>query len=546
MMFLSTLLTSVLLTILLVPLFSKLALHYQFVDLPNERKVHTEPIPRVGGMAMALGAFVPSIFWLYGNGFIRVYLLAAAVLVAFGVADDLRELSPKWKFLGQLAAAGIVVVLGGVQIVSLGGLLPEGMLLPVWLAIPLTVFVIVGVTNAINLSDGLDGLAGGISLLGLCCIGYLAFLEGDVEIGLATLALCGGIFGFLRYNTFPASVFMGDTGSQLLGFSAVTLALALTQGPTALSPVLPLIILGFPILDTLTVMTVRIAQGRSPFSADKNHFHHNLLKLGLHQTESVLVIYVIQALLVLAAFALRFHSDWLLLGGYLGFAALMLTLFSVSVRTGWHPKRHRQLIRAKCYLRWLRDDLRVLRYLFRALEYGFPLLLVGSALLLGPQPRGVSLVSGLLVVLIAAAWWWRVEALRSVLRKVLYLIIPFVIYLGDASLALPLGEIGARLDMLVFAVFAILNVAVAQLSKRTEGFHSTPLDFLILFVALATPFLPVENSQTYHQGVVAAKIIIFYYSCEVLLVELRGDYRRLAAGTVVALIILGSKGFGVW
>ena len=140
-------------------------------------------------------------------------------------------------------------------------------------------------------------------------------------------AIVGAIFGFLRFNTYPATVFMGDTGSQLLGFLAITLSIGVTQRETPLSPLLPLLLLGFPVLDTITVMAERIASGRMPFSPDKNHFHHKLMRLGLFHTEAVVTIYGITALLTAAAYLLRFHSDWLLVaalcrllrtgGGYL-------------------------------------------------------------------------------------------------------------------------------------------------------------------------------------------------------------------------------------
>jgi UDP-GlcNAc:undecaprenyl-phosphate GlcNAc-1-phosphate transferase len=229
------------------------------------------------------------------------------------------------------------------------------------------VLAIVGVTNAINLADGLDGLAGGISLLSLACIGFLSYLEGDFSVGLVSLSLCGAVFGFLRHNTFPATVFMGDTGSQLLGFSAITMALSLTQGSTPLSPLLPLIILGFPILDTLTVMTGRIIRGKSPFVADKAHFHHSLLSLGLHQTESVLVIYLIQAFLILSAYLFRFYSDWLLLFVYLGFSATVLITFSLSSSRNFRPGQFILVVQIKQYLSWLRDGTNLIKYLFVAL-----------------------------------------------------------------------------------------------------------------------------------------------------------------------------------
>lgn len=537
MIFLSTLLISIFLTVALVPVLRRLALRYQLVDEPGERKVHKVPIPRVGGMALALGAFVPILCWNLGNPFVRTYLLAAGILVAFGVADDLRELSPRWKFLGQIAAAAIVVVLGGVKIVSLGGILPDGATVPSWFAVPFTVFAIVGVTNAVNLSDGLDGLAGGICLLSFSCIGYLAYLEGNAVIGLLVLALAGGVFGFLRYNTYPASVFMGDTGSQLLGFSAAVLSLALTQGSATLSPVLPLLVLGFPILDTLTVMSMRVARGKSPFSADKNHFHHNLMRLGLHHTESVLVIYLFQTLLVLGAFFLRFHSDWLLLGGYLLFCAATLTLFTVSARTGWRPKRCRTLLRAKLTLKWLRDDTEAICHLFKALQLAFPLLLGWTILM--AELRSPWLCWGALAFIgaIAAVKVLRPGALGDALRLTLYLLIPLAVYGADQGMAL-YADAPRRLYNLAFVLFAVVNVAVSQLSRRKQGFKSTPLDFLIFFLAMVVPNLPDDNLRAYHLGLAASKILILYFGCEVLLAEMRGRNDRLAVGVVAVLAVV--------
>ena len=229
---------------------SKLAARFHMVDFPNPRKVHVRPIPRIGGVAMAIGAFVPIILWSTLNDFVIAYLLGAIVICVFGFIDDMRELGYKAKFLAQIAAAVIVVAYGDVRIDSLGSLLPAGVELPDWFSIALTLLAIIGVINAINLADGLDGLAGGITLLSFFAIGYLAYVMEDQLIMLISLSMAGAIFGFLRFNTHPATLFMGDTGSQLLGFTAIVLALKITQNDSALSPVLPLIILGFPILDT--------------------------------------------------------------------------------------------------------------------------------------------------------------------------------------------------------------------------------------------------------------------------------------------------------
>ena len=213
------------------------------------------------------------------------FLCGIAVILLFGVWDDIRGLDYRLKFLGQITAVLIVVLYGGVVIrfVPLSGLEP----LPDYVAIPFTVFALIGITNAVNLADGLDGLAGGITLLSLGMIGILAYPTGDTNVPLAAIAVIGSIVGFLRFNTYPARIFMGDGGSQFLGFSAGVLVVMLTQeSNTALSPALTLMILGLPILDTGMVMAQRLHEGRSPFLPDKNHIHHKLLALGFASLRS--------------------------------------------------------------------------------------------------------------------------------------------------------------------------------------------------------------------------------------------------------------------
>ena len=515
------------------------------VDEPGGRKVHSLPIPRVGGIAMAVGIFVPVVLWNYVDRFVWAYLSGAAIIVAFGITDDRRGLRPEWKFVGQLAAALLVVYFGGVRIHTLGTLLPDGFRIPGGFAVPLTVLAIVGVTNAINLSDGLDGLAGGICLLTFCCIGYLAYLEEDFVLGLIALATAGAIFGFLRFNTYPATVFMGDTGSQLLGFTAITLSLALTQGNTPLSPVLPLILLGFPILDTLSVMAVRIAAGRSPFRADRNHFHHNLLALGFQQTESVVVIYACQSLLVLSAFLFRFHSDGLLLGGYLAFSALVIALFTVAARKGWRLREPTTELRdffGSSYLRRMKVEGRAIRFLFRSLEFGLPVLLVITCLLTADLPAYVTPGAALFLALILVVWRFRKDRLGDAIRVTLFLMIPFVVYASTNARVAWVGGAALVVYRTAFGLLALVDIAVSKLSKRREGFKSTPLDFLVVFLAVVVPNLPEQNLRAYSMGLVAAMTIVFYFSLEVLMAEQRGRHESLAAGTVGALGILLVKG----
>ena len=357
---------SVLITTTLIPLFSKLALRYNAVDMPDSRKVHILPTPRVGGLAMAIGVFTPMLVLNTSSTSVRAFLAGAAVIILFGIIDDLVSLPPLTKMAGQVTAALIVIFLGDCNIHSLGMLMPAGMTLAAPISIPLTLITIVGVTNAINLADGLDGLAGGISLLIFGCLGFLAYEVNDQETGLVALAFIGAIFGFLRDNTFPASIFMGDTGSQLLGFAAITFSLTLTQGESHLSPLLPLVLLGFPVLDTLSVMTTRIINRRSPFSPDKNHLHHNLLALGLRHPESVLLLYIVQTLMVMAAYRYRHGSEWLLLGGYILFSVVLLAAMSRAQRAGW------QVGRPSLMDKLIEDPFRRLRRQGITMEYALP------------------------------------------------------------------------------------------------------------------------------------------------------------------------------
>jgi len=198
---LSTLLIALFITIAMVPLFRGMAYKFNAIDQPGERKVHTRPMARTGGLAIAVGALVPLVLWAPPDLFLRALLFASSIIVAAGFVDDLIDLNPWAKLGAQVLAALVVVFYGGIRIQSLGALMPEDWLLPIWVSIPLTLIVVVGVTNAINLADGLDGLAGGISIIAFIVLGYLGFKVSNPVVTLVAAAAVGAIFGFLRFNT---------------------------------------------------------------------------------------------------------------------------------------------------------------------------------------------------------------------------------------------------------------------------------------------------------------------------------------------------------
>ena len=530
------------LTLSLIPILRRYACRLRIVDIPDERKVHCQPIPKVGGLAMAIGAFFPLIVWSPGNAFAFGLLLGGAIIAVFGIWDDIKNLDYHWKFAGQFLGASVLVVIGGLQITSLGTLLPEGAVLPTVVAVPLTIVTIIGFTNAINLSDGLDGLAGGILLLSFLCIGFIAFSGADFFSLLASAAMIGVIVGFLRFNTYPAIVFMGDTGSQLLGFMAIGLSLYLTQKNHALSTLTPLLLLGFPVLDTLAVMTERIIKGYSPFKPDKNHFHHKLMRVGFRHSESVFTIYVLQSLLVSTAFFCRFYSEWVILFIYAGFSAIVLSLLYMAERAGWQLPRSDLLDKVIIgRLRSLKERQVLIKAAFRMLKFGFPAVLIFSSVGFQAFPPAIYVLVVLFAAVIGGVAALRRNWLGVLLRLVLYFSIPFLLYYTQQHPQTWATGIVGRIYDGAFILLAFATVATLKFTRRKKGFKATPMDFIILFVAMVVPNFPEFQIERVNLGMLSIKIIVMMFSCEVLLGEVRSDYRQLVVPVIgsIAAVIAG-------
>lgn len=538
MIYLSTILMSLFVTIALIPIFIRVAMRIHLMDVPDSRKVHTTPIPRCGGIAIAVGACLPVVVWQYAGKFIGAYLAASGMLVAIGMVDDYRGLNYRVKFAGQILSAAVMVIYGGIRITSLGDLLPDDVILSEWVSVPLTLFAIVAVTNAINLSDGLDGLAGGLCLLSLCCIGYLANLVENPMVVFLAVSLAGAIFGFLRFNTFPASLFMGDTGSMFLGFSVVTLSLAITQDATPFSPWLPLIIVGLPVMDTVAVMGERIRDGRSPFLADKNHFHHKLLRMGLYHSESVMVIYVLQGIMISAAIFFRFYGDIFLLTGYLAFFSLVVSVFFFADHTHWRFQRTSFMDKTiKGRLRMLKEQGFFIKITFKGLEYGLPLLLIATCFVPDSFPAYFPVLSAGLITVLLVVWFFRKSWLQNTLALILYVFIPFIVY-AAAGVAADWND-GTPMEKIYHGAYiglVVIVVGTLRLTNRRNGFKLSPLDFLILFIVLMAPLISGTWIKEKILAEIVTKTMLLFFSYEVLLGELRGKIGLLTIATGTALL----------
>src|SRR5574341_407171 len=531
---------SLLICMALIPPLMSSAGRLNVLDMPGERKIHAVPIARVGGIAFTLAAFAAILMWAPKEEGVTAFLLGGAIILLFGVWDDRAGLSFRMKLMGQVLAAAIVVWYGGVRITSLP--LVADLALPEPVAIPLTMLVLLGVTNAFNLADGLDGLAGGTALLSFSGITYLAYLSGDTVIMFMMVSVLGGLLGFLRFNSYPARIFMGDGGSQFLGFVLGLSAILLTdslRGPY--TPALALLLIGLPLLDTIGVAAQRLAERRSPFRADNNLLHHKLLALGFLQHEAVLALYIIQAAMVSLACALRWQADWALVGLYGLFGILVLGVFVYArpARLGDGDAHALPGLRGAVLQRlelseWMADlPLRAMR--------GGLLLFLGLGLIV---PRVVPADFGWLAIALAFALLvglrWRPEASSWLVRCALYVGSAFVLFLserGPTSRAWPLPEL---LNFL-FGGMAVLVILAVRFGRENR-FQSTPLDYLMVFLALTIPSLPELRVGETGMNLLIAKLIVLFFAYELLLNAMSTRLKPLALLSLWLLVGLGIRG----
>ena len=284
------------------------------IDVPKDaRRMHKKPIPRLGGLAI-YGGFLCSIL-IFGqlDETMLCVLLGAAIIVALGIFDDVLALGAKLKFVVQIVAAAIPVCIGNLQIglfTNLNPLSDTPFVHLGILAVPVTIIWIVGITNAVNLIDGLDGLAVGVSSIAAITMLAVALLTGNMPIAITMAALAGACIGFMPYNLHPAKIFMGDTGSTFLGYMLATVSImGLFKFYAVISFAVPFLILGLPIFDTANAIIRRVAAGRSPMSPDRGHVHHKLIDMGFNQKQAVAILYAISATLGLTAVVLTSSGE---------------------------------------------------------------------------------------------------------------------------------------------------------------------------------------------------------------------------------------------
>jgi len=310
-------------TFLAIPSIIRVSVIKNLFDEPTERKAHASSIPTLGGLAIFAGVVFSYTLWSAGLETISTQYIIAAIVVMFfiGIKDDIVELTAHKKLYGQLFAVLIIVFFADMRITSLygvGGIYQ----IPYWFSILITILTMLTIINAYNLIDGIDGLAGGIGAIAAFTFGLWFYNYNQIALCILAFSLFSSLLAFLVYNFSPANIFMGDTGSLIVGLILSVLCINFVEMsfdslpyafPFRSSPAMAVAILMIPLADTLRIFCIRLMNGKSPFAADRNHIHHQLLDLGLSHREVALTLYLVNIGFILTALMLRNISSLMLL-----------------------------------------------------------------------------------------------------------------------------------------------------------------------------------------------------------------------------------------
>ncbi|TXI18617.1 MAG: undecaprenyl/decaprenyl-phosphate alpha-N-acetylglucosaminyl 1-phosphate transferase [Nitrosomonas sp.] len=326
---------SIFLSMLMMPVVSRLAHRIKAIDIPKHRSVHKTPTPRIGGLAISISLIANCLAFLPLNSFMIAFLLGMLIIIVTGIIDDIMEISPRWKFVGQILAALIFIYFSDMKIETIGDVIGIG-------DIPLgegsyvfTILFLVGTINAFNFADGLDGLAGGISIIAAVFFGYFAWIAHQEHLLIIIIVLIGSTMGFMRYNCYPTRVFMGDSGSMVLGYTLAVLLIGLNhfESQSQLSLFALAMVIALPLWDLLVVMMQRLYRQHNPFFPDRSHRHHRLFDAGLSHPAVVMILYFEMFCFGLMSITLYDKPEWMIFLSFISLGGLLI-LFPVSFIEG--------------------------------------------------------------------------------------------------------------------------------------------------------------------------------------------------------------------
>ncbi len=534
----------------LMPFIMKLAYRFQLVDKPGLRKVHQKDIPRVGGVAIIIAFLLSNLIFSQNSEIVRGILVGGLIVAFVGLMDDFSSISPYTKFAGQIVAAVIGILISGLIIhkidifgwyfIKLG-----------WFAFPFTVIWIVGITNAINLIDGLDGLAAGVATIILFFLGLIGYLQGSFELMFICVALIGACLGFLKYNSHPAQVFLGDVGSLFLGYVLAMVSLiGSIKSAAVMTLALPITILGLPILDTAWAFFRRLIQGKSPFSPDKGHIHHRLMNLGLGHDMTVLFMYGITVFLGLTALLSVYKYEikevsLLIIGIMMTFAAFKLAAFI----------RNKPTLKSMIKSPFKKTPFLII--LRRRVSLALPLV-IRNLILLSLFINIVIFVrveielAFIGLILILSLLYLQISAKREFYEQFMMFFLffcgVFIIFTAEQKID-PVFWFGISAEVFSNVLFSVIGALILFniLLKRLSGnFLSSPFEFFILIFVISLNLLPPEKVMEYHLAAVSVKSTILFLGYRLLLEYHIEKSRRLIYATTLIIAVCALASFATY
>jgi len=530
------------LSLLLIPLSILFAHYLDAIDSPIERSVHVHAVPRLGGLGMAASMLIGLLLFAPVDNIIQGFLVGLVVISLIGFADDMWNIKARWKMLGQILATVLFIEISGVTLDSFGDLFHMGEIsVSPLVAYAATVFLIVSGINCFNFSDGLDGLISGVVAIMCMLIAVLALSAQDFIVLLVIIALLAAVIGFLKFNTFPAKLFMGDCGSLMLGYSICTMAITLAVDTEyIIKPITLFIIAAMPIVDTFWVMIRRMRLGINPAKADKTHLHHRLLALGLPHSMVVSVLYAWVALFGCLALFVKDMPEYWQLGSVLLLIAALYALIVTCERKGVHltfGEKDEREIRQQ-FVKLAGYSMKVFPYVV-LIGLSIPLLFVDFFV---PESGQLALI---MAVLIAIMFPWNEHHQRlSIVYGLYYLAVFIVLWIWNSSSynLLNLNEYMGLFTalLLLWAAFKI------KFKSRHEVFLTSSFEILLIFTSWFVPFVVLPVFEVPIAVMDAAKLscleaIPLLIAMKLIIKRQPDRNRNMGLALIMLLLLIGIK-----
>ncbi len=496
--------TALILSLLLTPVTIAFAQRIGAMDAPGDRSVHVRIMPRMGGLGMAISIVAALILFTHDNQVLVAFLLGLFIIVLTGVLDDLYQVRPLYKMAGQFLACLGFLWLSELKLHSFGDILGIGSLdFPPMVAMFVSLFAMIGIVNAFNLSDGLDGLAAGLTMIAGLFMGVLALHSHNWLAMVIIVSLLGSTLGFLKFNTYPAKLFMGDTGSLTLGFviAALILYLCNSTSDVSIQPITIGLIIALPITDTVIVMMTRVIQGKSPVSADRTHLHHRLLALGLSHALVVIIIYMLAFAFGLLALALYNDPAWVQLAfGLFGCILLYGCLFlceKLNINATKYKILSKEHVIETKVTRLVGKSLRGLRFAILA-GLALPIFFVESVPI-----EAHNLLLGVLVLLLVAYPWKEHNERLNIVYGLFYLSGMTILYVWNLATFEHFSLAWYTLGLtFVLSLWSMLKI---RFKGHREVFLTSGLEVMLIFISWFIPFVVLPVLQVSEEVMAAAK-----------------------------------------